>query len=242
MWRKFLAGLADIIYPKTCIGCKSKLQSPGAINDLICSSCWQKIKKNTPPFCHSCGRRLLPGNCVKNICRECLKQSLSFDRAFSPCVYDGVIKNLIHAFKYGGRVKLGKPLSSLMIEFIKEYNLPLDFIDFIIPMPLHRTRLREREFNQAQILSDCIAAEFNKKMLDTNLIRHRHTKTQTELKMDKRLANVKGSFSVLDKEAIKGANILLIDDVLTTAATCSEAASALKNNGANIVFVLTLAS
>jgi ComF family protein len=242
MLRKLLAGLADIIYPQVCLCCKSKLQNSGTVNDLVCLDCWNKIKKNTPPFCYSCGRHLERGSCLKNICRECLKDKLSFDRAFSPCVYDGVIKKLIHSFKYGGKTGLGQPLAGLLTDFIREYNLPMDFIDFIVPMPLHRTRLREREFNQAEVLSNCICAEFHKKILKDSLIRHRHTKTQTELKTAERRMNVAGSFLVADKEAIRGANLLLVDDVLTTAATASEAASALKNNGAGVVFVLTVAS
>lgn len=129
-----------------------------------------------------------------------------------------------------------------MIEFIKEYNLPIGYIDFIIPIPLHRIRLREREFNQAEVLARNIAREFNKDLLNNNLIRHRLTKTQTDLEENERILNVKDSFRVLEKKCLKGKNILLIDDVLTTAATSSEAAYALKNAGANMVFVLTLAN
>ena len=129
-----------------------------------------------------------------------------------------------------------------MIEFVREYDIPMDFIDFIVPVPLYKTRLREREFNQAQILSNYIAGEFNKTVLPDSLMRSRNTKTQTELEMDERLLNVKNSFSVAKKDNIKGKNLLLVDDVLTTAATSSEAAYALKNAGANIVFVLTLAN
>jgi ComF family protein len=111
-----------------------------------------------------------------------------------------------------------------------------------MPVPLHKTRLREREFNQAQILSNHIARKFNKKVSHDNLRRLRLTKTQTELEIGERLLNVKGSFTATKKEDIKGKNILLVDDVLTTGATCSEAACALKDAGANIVFVLTLAN
>ena len=129
-----------------------------------------------------------------------------------------------------------------MIEFIKEFNLPMDFLDLILPIPLHKARLREREFNQAEILSNCIASEFKKEVSNDTLRRHRATKTQTELEDNLRFLNVKGSFSVVNSEYIKGKNILLIDDVLTTGATASEAAYTLKNAGANIVFVLTLAN
>ena len=118
----------------------------------------------------------------------------------------------------------------------------MDCLDLIIPIPLHKTRLREREFNQAGILGEQIARNFNKTSSSDNLIRHRGTKTQTGLENKERLLNAKGSFMVKDATAIKGKNILLIDDVLTTMSTCSEAAHALKAAGANIVFVLSLAN
>jgi ComF family protein len=181
-------------------------------------------------------------NFTKSICPSCIKKELHFDRVFSPCIYEGIIKKLIHDFKYKNKDYLGVTLSRLMIDFVKEYNLPMDFMDFIIPVPLYKTRLREREFNQAQILSNYLAREFNKEILDDYLIRSRNTKTQTELEERQRLLNVKGSFSVNKKRDLKGKNILLVDDVLTTGATCSEAACALKNAGLNIVFVLTLAN
>jgi ComF family protein len=242
MFHRLINGLVDIVYPKTCVVCKIKLKNISSIDNIICLDCWEKIKRNLPPFCHCCGRHLAANNFTKNICPACAKKKLHFDRAFSPCIYEGIIKELIHEFKYKGKDYLGATLSRLMSEFVREYNLPMDFIDFIIAVPLHKMRLREREFNQAQILSNYLASEFNKTVLNDYLTRSRHTKTQTELKMDERLLNVKDSFSITKAQGLKGKNILLVDDVLTTAATCSEAAYALKNAGAGIVFVLTLAN
>jgi len=241
MLRRLIKGLVDIVYPKICLACKNKLDG-SSVNNLICAKCWSKIKRNVPPFCHFCGRHLNNPSLAKNICRHCLVTKLHFDRAFSPCVYEGVIKELIHEFKYKSKDYLGSPLSKLMIGFIKEYNLPMDYLDFIIPIPLHKTRMREREFNQAQILSEYIAKEFKKNLLSDVLIRHRHTKTQIDLEINQRLLNVLESFSVTKQSDIKGKNLLLVDDVLTTAATSSEAARTLKDAGANIVFVLTLAN
>lgn len=235
--------LIDIVYPKTCLICKTKLKKDiSAIDDVVCVECWAKIKRNLPPFCHRCGRRLKVNNFTKHVCPGCIKKPLHFDRAFSVCKYEGVIKELIHKFKYESKDYVGSILSRLMVEFIREYNLPVNFIDVIIPVPLHRIRLREREFNQAEILSNYIASEFNKDVLNNCLLRHRYTKTQTELEENQRLLNVKDSFSVSRIEVIKGKNVLLVDDVLTSGATSSEAAYTLKNAGANIVFVLTLAS
>lgn len=238
----FLKSLLEFIYPKVCIVCKNKLKDISSVDNIVCNNCWGKIKRNLPPFCHCCGRHLAAGNLTKNICPRCLRKNLYFDRAFSPCVYEGVIKELTHEFKYKNKEHLAPLLSKLMIEFIKEYSLPLDLINFIVPVPLHKSRLREREFNQALALSSYIADEFKKEILDGCLLRHRPTKTQTELEDSQRFLNVRNSFLVARKEAVKGKNILLVDDVLTTGATSSEAAGALKSAGANIVFVLTLAN
>ncbi len=241
MLRRLIKGLADIVYPKRCLVCKNKLGA-SSVDNLICRVCWGNIKRNTPPFCHSCGRHLEKGNLTKNICPRCIKQRLHFDRAFCPCIYTGVIKELIHEFKYKNKDYLGFSLSKLMIEFIREYNVAVDCLDFIVPVPLHKTRLREREFNQAEILSKYIAEEFKKTLLPDALLRHRHTKTQTDLELNQRLLNVKDSFSVNKLKDIKGKNLLVVDDVLTTGATASCAALTLKRAGANIVFVLTLAN
>lgn len=129
-----------------------------------------------------------------------------------------------------------------MHAFIRDYQLPIEHLDFLVPIPLHKSRQREREFNQAEILSRQIAREFNKKVLTDGLIRVRPTKTQTELTFQERCQNVKKSFLVTKPGLIKGTNLLLIDDVLTTGATSSEAARCLKEAGAKKVLLLTLAN
>ncbi len=241
MLRSFINGLIDLVYPKVCLACKKKL-AVSSVDKIVCVECWEKINKNTPPFCRRCGRQLKDKRLERNICHDCVKKPFHFDRAFSACSYDGVIKELIREFKYKKKDYLGATLSRLMIEFIKEYSLPMEVIDYIVPVPLHETRIREREFNQAHVLSSHIASEFRKELLHDGLIRHRPTRIQAELGGEERFLNVKGSFSVKKPAAIKAKNILLVDDVLTTGATSSEAACALKKDGANIVFVLTLAN
>ena len=171
-----------------------------------------------------------------------MRTAKAFDRAFCVCVYDGVIKTLIHEFKYNDKQYLGQTLSRLLIDFIKRYELPISYIDYLIPMPLHRAKLREREFNQAQILCREVATAIGKPLLENNLLRCRATNTQASLEVHQRFHNVRGSFAVTENHLVNGKNILLIDDVLTTGATASEAAQTLKDAGANIVLVLTLAS
>lgn len=242
MLGSLINGLKDILYPKTCLLCKKNIKNHPCVEDTVCAGCWEKIKINPPPFCHCCGRHLKKNSPVKNICPDCLKKKFHFNRAFSPCVYEGTIKELIHEFKYKNKDYLGQVLSRPLVNFIKEYNLPIDYLDLIIPVPLSQIRLREREFNQAEVLSKHIAKEFNKELSNDTLRRIRHTKTQVQLETEERLANVKGSFALAPNKEVKGKNILLVDDVLTTGATCSEAAGVLKNAGAGIVFVLTLAN
>ncbi len=242
MLRGLIKGFSEIIWPKRCLVCKDSVKEKAYIDGYICAGCWGKIKRNIPPFCYRCGRRLDSRSFTKTVCPGCIKKSLYFDRAFSPCVYEGPIKELIHEFKYHNKEYLGATLSKLMIDFVREYNLPIDFVDSVIPIPLYKSRLREREFNQARILSDYVAREFGKPMLDGVLIRKRPTRTQTELEDNARFLNVKDSFALTREDATKNMNLLLVDDVLTTGATASEAARSLKSAGANIVFVLTLAN
>jgi len=240
MLQDLFKGLKDLIYPNCCLICKNKIESNK--EDPVCSSCWGKIEKNLPPYCACCGRHLDTKAIEKNTCLHCLGEKFYFDRAFSPCEYTGNIKKLIHEFKYAQKDYLGKPLGSLMNMFIKDYCLPIEYLDFIIPVPLHKSRQREREFNQAEILSHEIGKEFNKTVVTDALIRNKATKTQTDLIFQQRRKNVENSFSVVKPDLIKDKNLLLIDDVLTTAATSNQAAKSLKSAGAKIVLLMTLAN
>jgi len=241
MLARLFGGLKDLIYPNCCLACKNKIGLNKEQN-LLCANCLDKIEMNLPPFCSVCGRHLDAEAIKKNTCKGCKNTKFYFDRAFSPCVYTGIIKNLIHEFKYAGRDYLGKYFGSLMNTFISDYNLPIQYLDYIIPVPLHKSRLREREFNQAQILGLRVAEEFDKKILVDALMRNKATKTQTELTSEERRQNLEDSFLVTKPELIKDTNLLLIDDVLTTAATSNEAAKCLKNAGAKTVILLTLAN
>jgi competence protein ComFC len=241
MFRRLVDDLLNTVFPLTCLACKERL-TKSSVDGLICGKCWEKIRKNKPPFCHSCGRGLMGKDLHKSLCPSCRKTRFHFDRAFSPCVYDGVIKELIHAFKYRDKKYLGAPLSRLMTEFIKEFEIPVDFTDLIVPVPLHAGRLREREFNQAAVLAENIAQEFGKTASHGLLERTRATSTQTQLDTLTRLENVRGSFRVPPSADLRGKRVLLVDDVMTTGATSSEAALALKQAGAHVVFVLSLAN
>ena len=131
-------------------------------------------------------------------------------------------------------------MSSILIEFTYRH-IDIERFDYILPIPLHRTKEREREFNQAYILAQPLAAKFKKKLLLRNIYRTRFTLSQSELASHQRKENIRGAFGITNRETIKGKNILIVDDVFTTGATVNECAALLKKNGAGITEVLTLA-
>lgn len=242
MIKEIIAALKEIVYPIYCLLCRERIKVKD-LESLVCAKCIEKIIPNTPPFCYKCGRRLSEVYAVKNICNGCIETQFHFDRAWASCSYEGVVKEMVHNFKYKNKTGLRKPLSRLLIDFIKDYHLPINCCDYIISIPLSKAKLREREFNQSEIFTSDIAAYFGLEVLTNNLRRIRNTRTQTEFN-DKiaRWRNIQGAFGLEEPQAIKEKNVLLIDDVLTTGATASEAARALKGAGANSVLVLTIAN
>lgn len=239
MLRGILKGLRDIIYPPVCLSCRASLKNRSAIDNAVCAECWSSIKRNSPPFCRGCGRHTTKRT---GYCAACSGERFYFDRAYGACRYDDRVKELIHAFKYGGRDYLGRTLGRLLADFHNEYGFLISAAEIIIPVPLHPARLREREFNQSRILCERLCEASGKIIMPDNLVRERRTRAQAELDGQDRFSNVRGCFRVKNPGALSGKHLLLVDDVLTTGATLSEAARALKTAGAGAVTVLALAN
>lgn len=236
----FVKACVDLVFPLKCAACRRKIQPDAEIP--LCAACTAAIGRNHPPFCRKCGRTVDRKALNRGgVCSGCRRKDTHFDRAYSPFLYEGPVKALVHELKYRGKDRLGLTLGRLMAGFIREYALNFDFIDYIVPIPLHPVKLREREFNQASLLAHAIAAALEKPVVDDALARRRATRTQTDLRHDQRYRNVAGAF-IPGKHPVRRGNILLIDDVLTTGATASEAAKTLKDTGAGTVIVLTLAA
>jgi len=215
--KKLMKSLVNLLYPLHCIGCQKPLE---AINEFhICNHCRSSINRNAmPPF---------------------ELESLPKAKAYSACLYDSSLKELVHSFKYKGKSVLAKVFSRLMIDYIKD-NPEITDVDLITVVPLHKERLREREFNQSLLLAGPIAKDYS--LLLANILEKiRKTRYQNELLKSERLRNLQGAFSLSPKADIKGKNILLIDDVMTTGATLSECAKILLNCGAGNVTCFTLA-
>jgi len=159
--------------------------------------------------------------------------------AYSACLYEGTLKELVHSFKYKGKTALANLFAKLMINCIRD-NPEIANTDIITAVPLHRSRLREREFNQSLLLANKISKEFGMPVKHT-LEKTVKTKYQNELLKSERLINLKDAFRVCDNVFIKERHILLVDDVMTTGATLSECAHTLLSGGARQVTCFTLA-
>jgi ComF family protein len=153
-----------------------------------------------------------------------------------PFVYTGPLVKAIQNLKYRKKTALARPLSSLLIR-----SAPLPPVDLVVPIPLHPSRLRKREFNQAALLAKPLSKHLGRPFLIDTLRRLLPTAQQVGLTREERARNVRGAFAVRNPDRIKGAKILLVDDVLTTGATFNAAARALKKGGAKEVIACALA-
>lgn len=247
-------GILDLLFPRQpyCLVCNNKLE-PGKA--LICLSCENKVKPVSPPLCRKCGRPLMgpgltvagsrdfssPGffkSQVYHLCHDCRAREHYFVEARSFGHYEGVLKKLIHRFKYGGRRELAELLGGRMVETLESLSWPA--FAYIVPVPLHTKRERERGFNQAYLLASVVNYHTGIPIF-RGFIRTKPTEHQTLLDKPLREQNLAGAFKVTDKSSIKGKTLLLIDDVYTTGSTVDECSKILLGGGADNVFVLTCA-
>jgi len=239
MLRSFFNGLGDLLYPPNCLICKMHI-SDGLPKGNLCASCLSSIQFNYPPFCLKCSRHLSKAKSAPK-CQSCRKTQSHFDFAWGACFYNDPLKGLIHKFKYSQKTGVHKQLSILMMSFIHTYHLDIQQFSIIVPIPLSSTRLRERGFNQSELLAAQIARKTNIDMNSNSLVRIHNTKIQAFLSQKERWTNIQGAFKIKHSAPFKDQSVLIIDDLLTTGATASEAAKMIKLAGAKTVGILTLA-
>lgn len=229
-------GLLNLAYPQHCALCLKPLEP--ARTTCVCESCFSQIKRNPEPHCPLCGRPI--EDAKSSCCPECKKTTFCFERAYSACLYEGVLRDLIHLFKYKGRLSLAQPLSGLMADYVRDNPCILKDIDGITFVPIHSSRMRQREFNQSRTLAMKLSEKFGLPLYDY-LYKSTRTRSQNELSRNERFTNVRDSFSLRSYAEIAGQSFLLIDDVMTTGATLNECARILLRSGARRVRCLTLA-
>ncbi len=232
--KQFFTALLDVVLPPICHICRSFIPNSDELH--ICPDCRERLPLVASPLCPICGIPFIGvGN--DHRCGACLTHPPHFDRARAPFLYEGAVRDLIHAFKYNRLTHLRFPLALLALEGIDNGGDP----HLIVPVPLHRSRLRQRGFNQAVLLGAVLSRRLALPLLPDTLVRTRSTEPQINLSAQERRMNVNGAFAVTRPDRVAGKRILLLDDVMTTGSTMDECAKELKKAGAETVVAAMIA-
>jgi ComF family protein len=236
-----LAGLPgrvlDFVLPPMCPACRR----PTAENGALCGRCWGALDFIERPFCDRLGIPLAydigDGDLLSP---EAIAHPPAYDRARAAVVFGEVAGDLVHAFKYRDRLETAAVMARAMARAGADLYANADAM---IPVPLHRSRLFSRRYNQAAILARTISDISDKAppVALSALKRARATRHQVGLSVEARALNVTGAFVVAEPQHVRGKNLILVDDVLTSGATAAAAAMVLKRAGAGRVDVLVFA-
>jgi ComF family protein len=239
MLKETLSALTDILFPRTCHICSQDIKDPRkAFDASICRACAADMIPTSLSVCSLCGSDLSQERPGELTCRGCRKKPPAYQKLLACYRYNGTAKALIHKFKYQNRPYLAKTMARLIfMNLTRDNNEIARDIDILIPVPLTPAKTREREFNQSELLAKELSMFF-KKPWSPVLKKIRHTHPQASLTNLRRLDNLRDAFRAFPPSAVNNKKCLLIDDVVTTAATAREASRALKRSGAAYISVL----
>lgn len=238
--RQFTAGLTDLLFPPLCVVCRAPAP------EHLCAACLSAMRPLEPPICHRCGRSLdlmavSPARTFAGslTCARCQAMESAFHccRAYGP--FQDPLRLAIHALKYGGKTAVVPVLAGLLAEAFQR-EPAFRSVQCILPVPLHRGRLRQRGFNQSELLAEALAARLGLDARCDLLARIRPTRAQVGLSAGQRRENLRDAF-VVRAESLPAGALLLLDDVVTTGSTFHECARALRAAGAGTVYALALA-
>ena len=229
--------ILDLFFPKRCVNCKK-------VGDYICPDCFSRLSFDTEDICPECSRPAISG-----ITHPKCKKKYSLEGTFTAVVFNKTAKKLLYQFKYRPYLTdLKVTLTDLMHEsliqneeFERVYSGQGNRL-LIVPVPLYKAKQRMRGYNQAEILGREMAGKLGLPMTNA-LLRMRDTRSQVGLDKTERRENLREAFGLKDglNEEIRDKSVCLIDDVLTTGATLSEAGKALRRAGAEKVWGIALA-
>jgi len=234
-----LSGLAqavlDTLYPPTCLACRAATDAHGA----LCSECWRAMRFIERPFCERLGTPFEQDLGAALLSPQAVADPPVFARARAVARFeDGPARKLVHRLKYSDRAELAHPMARWMARAGADV---LSGADLLVPVPLHPLRLWRRRFNQAAALAREISRTSGHPCDLGALKRVKATTSQVGLSRAQRADNVQGAFRVAEGAAVRGRNIVLVDDVLTSGATANAASRVLLRAGAAQVDVLVFA-
>lgn len=230
---RWLTPLITFVFPAKCRRCETPM-GVGKVH-YLCDDCWKQIELLKPPWCQLCG---LP--CWSAVCADCREHPPLFGQLRAVAFYEPTLREAVHLMKYEKKQVISKHLNQLL-----QTHLPEDLVstgyDFLLPIPLHTNRLRQRGFNQAEQIAQGVAQVWGVPVRTDILFRIRDTVPLSSLgSHEERLKNIAGAFEVRSPDPIQGRKILLIDDIFTTGTTINEALKVLQVASPDCVDVLTL--
>ena len=236
-WPLISGALAALLLPRACAACARLLGA--AERDVVCGTCWLRAAELPRPRCHRCGHPADPRR-TSSACAWCdLLPPFVRSARSAFALPGGTAETLVYALKYAGWPIVARGMARRMAAL----RFPADVEQeraALVPVPLSRTRLRDRGYNQSAELAKELAMHWRLPVLDDVLERTRATQSQTRLTPGERLRNVSGAFSVrAGRSSLRGLHLVLVDDVVTTAATLNACASALHDGGARILSFVT---
>ncbi len=221
--------ILNLIFPSSCPVCN--LPSNNYATVPICKECWSEIRSYKGNSCSICSKIL--GLEDISICAECYRERPFFKKVLFFGLYDGVLKEAIHLYKFSGFKRLSRPISNLLS------NMEIPDADLIVPVPLTKRRLKERGFNQSYLLARHLSRIFKVKSMNNLLVKTKETAPQSTLTKKERLRSLKHAFK--STERIDNKRVIILDDVFTTGTTLNECARVLLNSGAEEVYCLVVA-
>jgi ComF family protein len=229
--------LGDLVFPRACAGCGCELDGDGV---TLCWECLSLCEFIRDPFCVWCGDPVLGEVGHAYTCGWCRRRVPGFCLARSAVRFRGGVREALHALKYGGACAVARDLGALLHACVACHYVHCVF-DAVVAVPLHPARLRARSYNQSALLAAELSGRLGVPFRPAVLSRLRPTPTQTSLTARERSRNVRGAFASDHPRWVAGRRFLLVDDVVTTGATVSEASWALKEAGAVSVHVVSVA-
>lgn len=236
--KEYLNAALAFVYPQVCQICGQARATSAEC--FLCTTCRSKMRWIEPPFCQRCGFPFEGAITTPFECSKCRSADWEFSSARSAVIARDPILEVIHRYKYQHALWFEPFLADLLTTRAGP-ELTTGNWDWIVPVPLHPAKQREREFNQAERLARCLSRATDLPV-STRLIRRTiATRTQTLLSRQERLANVRRAFARRPGVHLHGERIVLVDDVFTTGATTGACAKVLRSLGAGDVCVWTVA-
>jgi ComF family protein len=248
IWSGAIAeSLFTVLFPSDCRICGTPLTRISRLP--VCQKCLDAMQSTAEDVCRLCGERLFLSYALdpsgESRCGLCRRAEPNFARAVAYGSYESGLRELIHLLKYGGVRPAANVLGRMLAEAISTLEPQLSGPVVVVPVPLHRSKFRQREFNQAELIARAAMkirrSQDRLRLCAGALVRKRETASQIGLTRHQRRANLRGAFAVAQPEVVKGNEVLVVDDVFTTGATASECTRVLLRAGATRVWVATVA-